>query len=172
MQIRYDTFVPFHGPPQKENQNNRFIAWTGKFIEYSREKEKITMQTDMELLHQDNRGEIRRIGRNGDLLRITCNKGSSRGKHYHEKHGHVSWCINGVIEYYERPVKQDIKPLKVTLKPGDCITTTNMVEHEFVALEDSIFDCYSYGSRDRANYEKDLVKLSYSLKDIYDNWND
>ena len=39
-----------------------------------------------------------------------------------------------------------------------------------VSKEDTIFDCYSYGSRTKEDYEKDLVRISHDLEDIYNNW--
>lgn len=119
---------------------------------------------------EDNRGKIIKIAKNVDVLRITSKKNTKRASHYHKKSSHICVLISGEMLYYERPTDSNIKPIKIKIKPGDYFITKNMIDHLMVFNKDSIFDCYSFGSRNKMDYEKDLVRLDYDMENLYNNW--
>jgi hypothetical protein len=80
--------------------------------------------------------------------------------------------IYGRMEYFERPVDTEVKPDKFIVDSTVLFYTGPRIEHTMYFLEDSLFMCYSFGKRDQESYENDLVRMSYSLKHLYDNWKD
>lgn len=125
---------------------------------------------DFEVLSNDHRGFITKIAQNVDVLRIISNKGSKRANHYHKKSSHLCVLVSGAMTYYERPTDSGVKPVMVKIKPGNYFFTDKMIDHLMVFTKDSIFDCYSFGSREKKNYEKDLVRLDYDLEATYHDW--
>lgn len=120
----------------------------------------------------DSRGKIVRIASGVDVLRITSLAGTKRAAHYHKESCH--WCvlISGSMTYYERPEFSSNKPTKYEIKkyeikPGNYFYTGPMVEHLMVFNEDSVFDCYSSGSRKQGDYENDLVRIDWDLEKIF-----
>ena len=170
-------FAPLSGPSTKQGLQNRFIAWTQKYIEYKRDqiKEKMNnsniIKIDFESI-KDERGEIRRIAQNVDVLRITSVKGSKRASHRHLHSSHLCVLLSGSMTYYEKPVGQNIKPIKLKINPGDYFYTGKQIDHLMLFDEDSVFDCYSYGSRNQESYENDLIRLDYDLENMYNKWRD
>lgn len=122
----------------------------------------------------DDRGMIETICKNVDVLRIKTNKGFSRASHFHKHSGHWSMVTHGNIKYYERPALSAQKPSFTIYKSGDLFWTDKLIEHMMVFddYEDNEFLCFSTGDRDQIEYEKDLVRLDFSLKSLYDNWKD
>ena len=132
---------------------------------------KDVIKRDFETI-KDDRGYIKKIAQNVDVLNIFSKKGSRRAAHYHRSSSHLSCLNSGKMFYFERPANSNVKPLKIIISPGDYFFTGARQEHLMVFLEDSEFDCYSFGSRDKEDYEKDLVRIDWDLQDIYDNWKD
>lgn len=118
----------------------------------------------------DERGAIKKIAIAVDVLNITSKKGSKRAAHYHKFSSHLCRLLTGKMLYYERAALSNERPTKIEINPGDYFFTDKQVEHLMVFLEDSEFDCFSFGSREKADYEKDLVRIDWDLQDIYNNW--
>lgn len=123
-----------------------------------------------EVLNKDKRGKILHIAKGVDVLRIFCNKGSKRAAHYHIYSSHLCVLLSGAMTYYEKPTESTSKPIRLKIKPGDYFFTDSLIDHLMVFNEKSVFDCYSFGSREKQNYENDLVKLDYDLEEMYNNW--
>ena len=119
------------------------------------------------------RGYIRKIAKDVDVLEIFSRKGSIRADHYHLESSHLCKLLSGSMLYFARPAfRAYLKPTKWEIKAGDYFFTDKLIEHQMCFLEDSIFLCFSFGSRKQEDYEKDLVRIPYSLKELYDNWKD
>lgn len=127
------------------------------------------IQKDFETI-KDDRGEIIKVAQNVDVLRITSKKGTKRAAHWHKHSSHLCLLVSGKMSYYERKVGLDARPIKVEINPNDYFFTGPQIEHLMVFEEDSVFDCYSFGSRNKQDYENDLVRINYDLQEIYDNW--
>ena len=125
---------------------------------------------DFEILSDDDRGRITKIAQNVDVLRIVSSKGSKRAAHYHRKSSHICVLLSGAMIYYERKTNFNIKPTRIKIKPGDYFFTDRMFDHLMVFTKNSIFDCYSFGSRKKKDYENDLVRLDYDLEATYHDW--
>lgn len=121
---------------------------------------------------KDERGEIRKIAKNVDVLEISSKEGTKRANHRHLKFGHICYLEYGEIEYYERDVGSNQRPLKTVIRPGEYFFTDAKKEHLMKFTANSWFLCFSFGSRDREDYENDTVKLDYDLEEIYNNWKD
>ena len=93
------------------------------------------------------------------VLRITSKKDAIRANHYHKEDYHYCFLESGKMEYYERPVGSQEKPVCVCIQPGDIFYTRPMVEHAMKFLEDSVFWCFSKKSRKQADYESDTVRV-------------
>ena len=117
----------------------------------------------------DARGDINDFG-DGTLV-ITCNTGAKRANHFHKKSGHRSILVTGAMEYYEKPTGSDEKPSKQVLKAPAIFDTFSQVDHLMFFTEPSTFVCLRIGgSITPEEYETDLVRLDYDMKDLYDNW--
>lgn len=182
-------FIPYYMP--EEIKNLPFKPWKNKYMEDCQKKDMVPQTSCLVELDEsgnkeiirnkfetikDERGEIRKIAQNVDVLQIVSLKGSRRAAHYHKKTAHLCKLLSGSMTYYEREVIYTelaiVKPTKLEIKPGDYFYTGPCKEHLMVFNEDSIFDCYSYGSRNREDYENDLVRIPYDLEEIYNNWKD
>jgi hypothetical protein len=117
--------------------------------------------------YTDERGDIQTIAQNVDVLNITSKKGSKRAAHYHKFSSHLCKLNYGEISYYERPATSQEKPIKVTINPGDYFFSDKMVEHLMKFEDDSEFLCFSFGSRNKEDYENDLVRIDWDLEEIY-----
>ena len=115
----------------------------------------------------DERGEIKKIAQNVDVLNISSKKNSKRAAHYHKSSSHLCKLLSGKMLYYERKALSKDLPIKLEINPGQYFYTGPKIEHLMVFLEDSIFDCYSFGSRSQNKYEEDLVRIDWDLQDIY-----
>jgi quercetin dioxygenase-like cupin family protein len=112
--------------------------------------------------YQDERGEIKTIVEGqafSSVLRISSKAGAVRANHYHKTDYHYCLLESGRMEYYERPVGSQDKPLCLVIKPGQVFYTGPMLEHAMKFLEDSVFWCYSRNSRAQADYESDTVRV-------------
>ena len=120
--------------------------------------------------HKDDRGEIINVAQDCDVLHIYSKKGVERANHWHKTTSHLCLLIYGRMEYYERQVGTELKPAKLIIDSSALFYTGPQLEHTMYFLEPSLFICHSFGKRDQESYEKDLVRLPYSLKKIYDDW--
>ncbi len=167
-------FIPFCELQDVMHQG--FVAWAEK--EYKEKKKKDIINNDMDIIKndfetiKDERGEIRKIAQNVDVLQIVSLKGSRRASHYHKTSSHLCVLLSGSMTYYEKPSNQSIRPTKIKIEPGYYFYTGPQIDHLMVFEADSIFDCYSYGSRNKEDYENDLVRIPYDLEEIYNNWKD
>ena len=121
----------------------------------------------------DERGEIKTILSNmkfSSVLKIVTEKGFKRANHYHVDDKHFTYLICGKLRYIQRPLGSYEKPSEYILLPGQSIYTPNVYEHQFIALERSIMDCYCYLNRDQESYESDTVRLNFDLSEVLDNW--
>lgn len=120
--------------------------------------------------YRDNRGVIETLCKNVDVLRITSKAGTERANHWHKTSNH--WCLvtKGIIEYFERPTGENVKPTVSFFEVGDLFYTGPMVEHTMFFPEDTEFYCFSGGDRTQEAYENDLVRFSKSLKEVYNNY--
>ena len=92
-------------------------------------------------------------------LIIESKKGSIRANHYHLKDWHYCYVISGCIEYYERKVGDNSKPIKNKIKAGEMFYTPPMVEHAMLFPEDTVFLTLAGGTRTEKDYESDLVRV-------------
>ena len=129
------------------------------------------IKTNFETI-KDERGEIKKIAQNVDVLNIFSKKGTKRAAHYHKNSSHLCKLLNGKMFYYERPACSGTKPIKIEISPGDYFFSGPMLEHLMSFTEDSEFECFSFGSRNKEDYENDLVRINYDLEDVYNNWKD
>jgi hypothetical protein len=122
--------------------------------------------------HNDERGEIQMILESceiGSISRIASNVDSSRARHYHPADYH--WCevIEGCVEYYEQFYngRFDEPVLLKTLHKGDIFFTPPMNSHEMIFPCYTVLNCYSHLPRVQSNYEKETIRFSHSLRDLY-----
>ncbi len=122
----------------------------------------------LEQLSADDRGAIFRICQDADVLRIICLPSTYRAAHYHKTSSHFCLVTGyGELHYWERPVGSQEKPDFKIYKHGDLFYTGPLLEHlMFFPGQGSEFLCLSTGPRDRASYERDLVRLDVKLNEI------
>lgn len=118
----------------------------------------------------DGRGEIIKIAQNVDVLEIVSKAGVKRAAHWHRRFGHICYLEYGEIEYFERDVDSNVRPIKLIIEPGEYFFTDKNKEHLMKFLVDSWMFCLSFGSRNKENYEEDTVRLDYDLEEIYNSW--
>lgn len=124
--------------------------------------------------HEDFRGTIQMIEEDFDfksVSRITTNQCHIRANHRHPDL-HLILINEGQIEYFEREPGSNLKPERHYLNKGDLFLTRANFEHCMYFPCFTVFDCYSTASRKQSNYDKNLVKLDFCLKKLYDNWVD
>lgn len=103
---------------------------------------------------------------------ITSNFGAIRARHHHKTSGHIVYLTKGSLEYYERPVGDNGKPTKFIITAPAKFETDKLIDHEmvFTSALSEMYCVRTGGSFTHDEYEADLVRFNYSLKDIYDNW--
>ena len=101
-----------------------------------------------------------------DVLYITCTKGAIRANHWHAIDFHLSILLKGEMEYYERPLGSEEKPIRQLYYTGDWFFTKPRVEHAMKFLTTSYFLAFSKLSRNRKNYLTDTTKLNFDLTKI------
>jgi dTDP-4-dehydrorhamnose 3,5-epimerase-like enzyme len=99
---------------------------------------------------------------------IESKAGSTRAGHWHKQDSHFCLVTKGSIWYYERPSETREKVVLNVVKEGELFYTPPRFDHEMYFSEDTVFHCYSTLSRANADYENDTVRLTTSLKAIYD----
>ncbi len=112
----------------------------------------------------DERGGITKILDDGktnikSVLLITSKAKTVRSNHYHKKDTHYIYVISGAMEYYEKPLRANGKPKKVTVRQGDMVFTPSMMVHATKFLEDTVLLALSTKSRSQKAYEKDTVRI-------------
>ena len=141
-----------------------------KGYRFERKRQKTMIkQTEFEIVGDlnDPRGQIKKIAQNVDVLNITSAAGTKRAAHYHRQSSHLCRLNKGKMHYYERLAGSQECPKLVVINPGDYFFTGPVTEHLMSFVENSEFDCYSFGSREQENYENDLVRLDFDLEEIY-----
>lgn len=123
--------------------------------------------------HVDYRGKIQMVVNNNpvgfkSISIIETEPGGIRANHYHPNDEHLILITEGQILYYEREVGSFLKPALIELNKGDTLYTSANKEHCMYSPCYSVFYCFSILGRDEATYEKETVRLNYSLKEIYD----
>ena len=120
-----------------------------------------TTHVDLEQPFVDERGYIQHLV-NTPMKNIALIKsvtGALRANHYHLKDWHYCYVISGCIEYYERKVGDNSKPIKNKIKAGEMFYTPPMVEHAMLFPEDTVFLTLAGGTRTEKDYESDLVRV-------------
>ncbi len=124
--------------------------------------------------HRDFRGSIQMVVEDFDFKsfsRIESDPLSIRANHRHFDL-HLILINEGQIEYLEREANSNRKPDKYILNKGDLFLTRSNWEHCMFFPCFTVFDCLSTTSRKQADYDKNLIKLEYCLKQVFDNWMD
>ena len=106
----------------------------------------------------DARGSIVNIadGALGDVAVIKSNSNSIRANHTHQEDWHLSYLVEGEIEYFwEEGDKQN----SIMIQPGQLFYTPPKVPHKMLFLKDSIFIAVAALSRTQENYENDTTRL-------------
>jgi hypothetical protein len=117
----------------------------------------------MKVLNNDERGTIIEVAKKADVLLISSRVGSRRANHYHKRFGHLCIVAEGCVHYYEREVGSKEKPTMKAYAKGETFDTRPMMEHLMLFPVETVFYCYSYGARDKENYEDDTVRLAFQL---------
>ncbi|MBO9457888.1 hypothetical protein [Labrenzia sp. R5_0] len=109
----------------------------------------------------DARGTIQPIldSQMGGCALITSKAGAIRANHYHQSDWHYSYVISGKIKYFHRPVGSDEKPTTEIFETGSVFYSPPMVEHAMEFLEDTTFIVVSKHSRDKDDYEEDVIRV-------------
>lgn len=120
--------------------------------------------------YKDARGEIDMIEENfqfGSVSRITTNAGHIRANHTHATDYHLCILMKGFMNYYERPMYSQAKPIKIMLKPGDKFFTRPCQEHAMESVTDTEFWCFSKHGREQSDYETDTFRFKHNLVEEY-----
>jgi len=112
--------------------------------------------------HIDDRGVIQPIidSTVGGCAIITSKKGAIRANHIHEKDWHYSYVVSGKIKYYHRERDSQEKPSTEIFEAGDVFYSPPQVEHAMEFLEDTVFVVLSKLSRDKEDYEEDVIRVA------------
>lgn len=120
--------------------------------------------------YTDERGTIQMIEDDfqfGSVSLITSVTGSLRAGHVHATDYHLCVLTKGTMNYYERKMFSQEKPIMVELKAGDKFFTRPCYEHLMEATSDLEFWCFSKHGRQQNQYEADTFRLPHSLREIY-----
>lgn len=121
--------------------------------------------------YEDDRGYIQEVFE-GEQIIFTY-AGKVRASHFHKTSGHTCFLTQGSMDYYERRTGSNDKPIKLTLIAPVRFDTGPLIDHSMCFLEDSIFVCIrTGGSFTHESYENDIVRLGYSLEEVYNNFNE
>lgn len=121
----------------------------------------------------DERGRIEIILESCDVKSISIIDSvanCTRANHTHPRDEHTILVTLGRIEYYEQLL--DERPTKIVLDVGETYHTKAGWRHSMYFPEACQFHCYAKLPRDSANYESETIRFSYSLRDVYLNWDD
>jgi dTDP-4-dehydrorhamnose 3,5-epimerase-like enzyme len=111
------------------------------------------------------KGVIRNLvlGPIGGAAFLRSVKGSVRANHYHKTDWHYAFIVSGAVQYFWRPIGSSEKPKTKIFRVGQMIFTPPMLEHAFLALEDTTFVTLSRLARTEETHEGDVVRLAESL---------
>lgn len=109
---------------------------------------------------EDDRGSIANIadGHLGDVAVITCEKGAVRANHVHKEDWHLSYLLQGSMNYIWKDENSVEK--SVIVKSGQMVYSPPGVPHKMVFQEKSIFIAVAAKTRSSENYEEDTKRLS------------
>lgn len=109
----------------------------------------------------DNRGKITNILdlSIGSTAIIYSKKGSIRANHYHKRHWHYCYVLDGRIEYYSKKRNSSEKIKKEVFKKGDLFYTPPQIIHAMHFPINTTFITLGSKSRSKESYEKDLVRV-------------
>lgn len=112
--------------------------------------------------YEDARGAIQTLVEGGihSIQVITSKAGTVRANHWHREDSHYLYMVEGVMEYYYRPVGDTSEPRCVIVKAGQQIFTPSNLEHATHFLEDSVFLNITSNPRDQHSYEDDIVRVN------------
>jgi len=112
--------------------------------------------------YEDDRGIIQPLlhQHNGSIVVITSKAGAERGSHYHKEDYHYCYIVEGMIEYFERPAKSSVIPVKMLYKQGEIFYTPPMIEHTMYFPVKTVFITMGGGTRLSETYEEDLVRVA------------
>jgi len=108
---------------------------------------------------EDDRGTISNIadGELGDVAVITSEKNAVRANHVHEQDWHLSYLVNGSMNYIwkgENGIEESLLVL-----PGQMIYSPPGIPHKMVFREKSTFIAVAAKCRSSENYEEDTRRL-------------
>lgn len=131
---------------------------------------KVPRRPHVEAPHVDARGSLRVVAsshtlgtRIGSVVVIESRKGAVRANHWHRKDSHLCYVLSGSMDYFERPVGSNRKPIRIRVKAGQAVFTPPGVEHAMKFLKPSVFLAIADRHRTQADYERDLVRLDRPL---------
>jgi len=112
----------------------------------------------------DERGEIINIadGTLGDVAIINSNSQSVRANHIHETDWHLSYCLNGSLNYSF--LDQDGQVKTTQINAGELFFTPNQIAHRMDFLENTVLVVISRNSRKRDHYEEDTKKFNLPIE--------
>lgn len=121
-------------------------------------------------VHSDERGFIHNLVEEpvGSVAVIFSKAGTTRATHFHREDAHLCYVVSGLIEYFERPVGSAAAPVHNLIEAGRSFFTGPLVEHTMYFPQDTVFVTIGGHSRTQEDYEKDLVRLPKSLREVWE----
>lgn len=115
------------------------------------------------LSFSDERGFIKNLLNRpcGGVQFIFSRAGAKRSSHWHREDGHVLYVIEGMMEYWERPVGSKEPPKRILLMQGEQIYTGPNVEHWTRFAVDTQLISMSDRARTHDEHEADLVRVEW-----------
>lgn len=99
----------------------------------------------------------------GGVAVIFSKAGSRRSDHWHRSDNHELFVVSGRMEYYERPVGSEEKPVHRTINAGEMVFTGPNIEHATLFPVDTVLISLSRRARTHELHEQDLVRLAAPL---------
>lgn len=111
----------------------------------------------------DDRGYIKNLLNRpcGGVQFIFSRAGSKRSSHWHKTDGHVLYVLEGMFEYWERPVGSTEPPNRLLVMQGEQIYTGPGIEHWTRFCVDTQLISMSDKARTHAEHEADLVRVEW-----------
>lgn len=97
----------------------------------------------------------------GGVQLIFSKCGAKRSSHYHRQDGHVLHVLEGMVEYWERPVGSTEPPKRLLLMRGEQVYTGPNVEHWCRFPADTWLLSISDRPRDHESHESDVVRIGW-----------
>jgi len=116
-----------------------------------------------ELSFSDERGYIKNLLNRpcGGVQFIFSRAGSRRSSHWHKEDGHVLYVLEGMMEYWHRPVGSTDPPERLLLMRGEQIYTGPRQEHWTRFAVDTQLISMSDRARTHAEHESDVVRVEW-----------